>query len=159
MIKKKKQNLPEGPIDEFKPKRWMVVLALGGHGEDAIKLAKDGIDSDTTVVKTKDDGRFKESKETGEAISALTTELFDQMENFVLDGKNRQTPIVIDLHVCGPMNACVLLGFMVEKVRLEMFNVHEVMVKVGNISCYDRIAASKIVIDYQAHIVECDEKV
>jgi len=147
--KKKKQNPPGDPIGEIKPKRWMVVLALGGHGEDAIKLAKDGIDVDTSVVESKDDGRLKESKETVEAISAITSELLDEMEKFVLDETNRKTPIVIDLHICGPMNACTLLGIMIEKVRHRMFNDYDVMVKIGKISCFDRVAGSKITIDYQ----------
>lgn len=148
--KKKKQDPPGDPItDEPKEKRWLLILALGSHGEDAIKLAKDGTASTTETIEVKDDGRILDSKQTVDLISSITSDLLDSMEKFVLDEANKGVGLALDIHVCGPMNACTLLGIMAEKIRHQMFNDFDVMVKIGCISCYDRVASKKIEIVYQ----------
>jgi len=147
----KKTDLPGALVteEEKKEKRWLLILALGGHGEDAIKLAKDGIAPTTEVIEVKDGGRILDSAQMVSLITSVISDLLDSVEDFVTNEANKGIGIALDIHVCGPMNVCTLLGVMLEKIRHHVFNDFDAMVNICDISCYDRVAGKKIVIAYQ----------
>jgi len=145
----KKKGPPGKSIQPDNIKRWMVVIAMGNHSEDAVKMGTDGFGADVSVITLNDKSRFNDTEGIVKAFSSVTGDLLDEMEKFATNKANKGVKNVIDIHVCGPMHACTLIGVLIEKIRHRMFNDYDVMTEIGKISCFDRTIGSKIEIDYQ----------
>lgn len=144
---KKKASIPGTPIGDKKEQRWVVILALGKNADNASKMAfKDG---DTrTKIELKNDKNLSSSEDMIKAVSNLAGDLLESIEKFIANEKDASVPMFVDIHVCGPQNACVLIGMFVEKIRHQTFNDYDRMISVGNVTAYDRSVGGEISIDY-----------